>query len=145
MHVWNAGKEKDFLHCRAHSASDLKSDCSHPPACSLPILCFILLTLPSLLHLSFPLPLYFLSLFLSSRLPFSPALFLSSPPFPSSPWISFFSLFLPSLFLPPISLLLPLYFSSALFPLCPPRFLFPLYFFLPFIPSIVGFWTKKPA
>lgn len=95
-------------------------------------LCFSLLILPSLLHLSFLLPLYFLCLFL----PFSPALFLSSPPFPSFPWISFFSLFLSSPFLPAIFLSLTCISLPLSSPFAPPDFYFP---FISSSPSLLPF------
>lgn len=125
------------------------NDCSHPPVCSLPIslLCSLNSSFPPPSFFP-PSPVFLFSIF-SPLLPFSTALFLSSPPFPSFPWISF-SLILSSPFLPPISFLLPLYFSFLFpsYPLSspfyiPPRIIFPLYFFLPFVASIIGFCTKK--
>lgn len=142
MHVWNARKRKDFLHCRAHSVSDLKSDCSHSLACSLPnsLLCSF--------NSSFPPPSFFLPFPAFLFLYFLPpsSFFLCSisffSPFPSFPWIS------SSLCFFPLPFSYPFLFSFLCISLSLPQISTPLYFFFPsllpyFVPSIVDFWTKN--
>lgn len=130
---------------------DLKSDCSHPLACSLPI------SLLYSFNSSFPPPSFFppspVFLFLyffppSSFLPCSISFFSPFPlPLPSFPWISFSLCFFP---LPSSHPFLSSFPCISLSPSPPPDFYFPSISsspsLLPFLcPLSSRFLDKKPA